>query len=171
MIKGKAIKFGDNIDTDQIIGAHRLTLPAIRDMAPFTFEHHAHFISHFTRGDILVGEENFGCGSSREQAPAVLKDRGVAAIIACSFARIFFRNAINLGLPLIIFAEAAEITELDELAIDHDHLRNLTTGKDSAIEPLPPFIQEILDSGGVLPSLRKKTGTETVSPARGQDIR
>jgi 3-isopropylmalate/(R)-2-methylmalate dehydratase small subunit len=171
MITGKAIKFGDNIDTDQIIGAHHLTLPAIRDMAPFTFEHHAHFISHFTRGDILVGEENFGCGSSREQAPAVLKARGVAAIVARSFARIFFRNAINLGLRLIVCAEAAEIRELDELAIDHDHLRNLTTGKESAIEPLPPFIREILDGGGVLPYLRKKTGVETPLPEEGQDIR
>jgi len=127
-------------------------------MAPFTFEHHAHFITHFTRGDILVGEENFGCGSSREQAPAVLKERGVAAIVAIGFARIFFRNAINLGLQLILCKEAAEIKELDMLEIDNDRLRNLTTGRDSTIEPLPTFIREILDCGGIIPYLQGKTG-------------
>jgi len=156
MIKGKAIKFGNNIDTDQIIGAHHLTLPAIRAMAPFTFEHHPQFITHFTRGDVLVGEENFGCGSSREQAPAVLKERGVAAIVACSFARIFYRNAINLGLRLMVCAEAAEIMELEMLELDNDRLRNLTTGRDYGIEPLPPFVREILDCGGIIPYLRGK---------------
>ena len=156
MIQGKAIKFGNNIDTDQIIGAHHLSLPTIQAMAQFTFEHHAHFIAHFTSGDILVGEENFGCGSSREQAPAVLKERGVAAIVACGFARIFFRNAINLGLRLIVCAEAAEIMELEMLELDNDRLRNLTTGRDYGIEPLPPFVREILDCGGIIPYLRGK---------------
>lgn len=158
MIQGKAIKFGNNIDTDQIIGAHHLTLSTIRDMARYAFEHHAHFINDFERGDILVGEDNFGCGSSREQAPAVLKERGVAAIVARGFARIFFRNAINLGLKLIVCPEAADIVELDMLEIEADRLRNVTTGKEYAIEPLPSFICEILKSGGVISYLQKKTG-------------
>ena len=156
MIQGKAIKFGNNIDTDQIIGAHHLTLPTIRDMARYTFEHHAHFIANFERGDILVGEDNFGCGSSREQAPAVLKERGVAAIVARGFARIFFRNAINLGLSLIICPEAVDIDERDMLAIDTDRLCNLTTGREYVIEPLPPFIREIMDTGGIIPYLQRK---------------
>ena len=168
MIRRKAIKFGNNIDTDQIIGAQHLTLPAIHDMAPYAFEHHAHFIAHFERGDILVGEENFGCGSSREQAPAVLKERGVAAIIARSFARIFYRNAINLGLRLMVCAEAAEIMELDVLEIGHDHLRSLTTGKDYALEPLPSFVHEILDCGGVIPYLQSRTRQGTSLEGAGE---
>jgi 3-isopropylmalate/(R)-2-methylmalate dehydratase small subunit len=156
MIQGKAIKFGNNIDTDQIIGAHHLTLPTIRDMARYTFEYHAHFITNFKRGDILVGEDNFGCGSSREQAPAVLKERGVAAVVARGFARIFYRNAINLGLRLIVCSEAADIVELDMLVIDSDRLRNVTTGREYVIEPLPSFVCEILRSGGIIPYLRKK---------------
>jgi 3-isopropylmalate/(R)-2-methylmalate dehydratase small subunit len=156
MIQGKAIKFGNNIDTDQIIGAHHLTLSTISDMVRYTFEHHAHFITHFERGDILVGEDNFGCGSSREQAPAVLKERGVAAIVARGFARIFFRNAINLGLRLIICPETADIVDLDILAIDTDRLRNVTTGREYVIEPLPSFVCEILKGGGIIPYLQKK---------------
>jgi 3-isopropylmalate/(R)-2-methylmalate dehydratase small subunit len=156
MIQGKAIKFGNNIDTDQIIGAHHLTLPTIRDMAQHAFEHYANFITHFERGDILVGEDNFGCGSSREQAPAVLKERGVAVIVARGFARIFFRNAINLGLRLVVCSEAASIAELDVLEITTDRLRNVTKGREYAIEPLPPFVREILKGGGIVPYLRKK---------------
>jgi 3-isopropylmalate/(R)-2-methylmalate dehydratase small subunit len=158
MIQGKAIKFGNNIDTDQIIGAHHLTLPTIRDMVRYTFEHHPNFTTHFEKGDILVGEDNFGCGSSREQAPAVLKERGVAAIVARGFARIFFRNAINLGLRLIVCPEAADIVELNVLAIESDRLLNVTTGKKYAIEPVPSFIGDILSSGGIIPYLQKKTG-------------
>jgi 3-isopropylmalate dehydratase small subunit len=158
MIQGKAIKFGNNIDTDQIIGAHHLTLPTIHDMARHTFEHHANFMTHFEKGDILVGEDNFGCGSSREQAPAVLKERGVAAIVARGYARIFFRNAINLGLRLIVCPEAADIVELDVLSIESDRLCNVTTGKVYGIEPLPLSIVAILKSGGIISSLQNKTG-------------
>jgi 3-isopropylmalate/(R)-2-methylmalate dehydratase small subunit len=156
MIQGKTLKFGNNIDTDQIIGAHHLCLPAIGDMAPFTFEHHSNFVSNFAPGDIIVAGENFGCGSSREQAPAVLKARGVAAVVACSFSRIFFRNAVNLGLRLIVCADAGEIEELDRLKIDNDRLRNLTTGKDSTLEPLPPFVRDIMKCGGIIPYLNGK---------------
>jgi len=150
MIQGKVIKFGKNIDTDQIIGAHHLTLPTIQAMSQHTFEHHDNFINNFTSGDIIVAEDNFGCGSSREQAPAVLKNRGVAAIIAPGFARIFYRNAINLGLPLIVCADADEIMEQDVLRLEKDQLTNLTTGKGYRIDPMPPFIGKILDCGGII---------------------
>ncbi|MDP3480750.1 MAG: 3-isopropylmalate dehydratase small subunit [Desulfoprunum sp.] len=155
MITGKAIAFGNNIDTDQIIGAQYLTLPTITQMSEHLFEHHTQFTEHFTKGDIVVGGENFGCGSSREQAPAVLKECGVAAIVAASFARIFFRNAINLGIRLIECPAAAEISAGDRLAIDHDHLCNLTTGQEYPIEPLPDFLQAIVDRGGVIGRLQK----------------
>lgn len=155
-IKGKAITFGDNIDTDQIIGAHHLTRPDIVAMAPYAFEHHSHFTRDFARGDIIVAATNFGCGSSREQAPAVLKERGVAAIVARSFARIFFRNAINLGLPLVECPKAGEIKPLEHLEIEGDQLQSLTTGRTFRIVPLPPFIRAFIDSGGVVAHLRAR---------------
>ena len=161
MIRGKAIKFGNNIDTDQIIGAHHLSRPSIRDMAPFTFENTPRFVEHFKKGDIIVAEDNFGCGSSREQAPAVLKHRGVGAIVARSFARIFFRNAINLGIPLIECPEADKIDHLEMLEIDDDRIRCLKTGKGYDIIPLPLFIRSILADGGIIAHLqRKETDTQ-----------
>ena len=156
MIQGKAIKFGKNIDTDQIIGAHHLSLPTIRDMAPFAFENAPHFVQHFKRGDIIVGEDNFGCGSSREQAPALLKQRGVGAIVARSFARIFFRNAINLGIVLIECPEADKISHLEMLEIDNDRLRSPKNGRKFGITALPPFICGILADGGIIAYIRRK---------------
>jgi 3-isopropylmalate/(R)-2-methylmalate dehydratase small subunit len=156
MIQGKAIVFGDNIDTDQIIGAHHLSLPSIADMAPFTFEHYSHFGTGFTHGDILVGGENFGCGSSREQAPAVLKERGVAAIVGKSFARIFFRNAINLGLPVIVCPLIQEIGNFTPLEIKDKSLRDLGTGREFLIEEYPPFIQSLVEDGGIIAHIRNK---------------
>lgn len=156
MTRGKAITFGDNIDTDQIIGAHHLTRPDIAAMAPYAFEHHLHFSRDFAQGDIIVAAANFGCGSSREQAPAVLQERGAAAIVAVSFARIFFRNAINLGLPLIECPEAGEIKPLEQLEIDDDQLRSLTTGRQFRIVPLPPFIRSFIASGGVVAHLKAR---------------
>ena len=156
LIRGKAIKFGNNIDTDQIIGAHHLSLPTIGDMAPFTFEHYPHFVNCFARGDIIVGEDNFGCGSSREQAPAVLKHRGVGAVVARSFARIFFRNAVNLGIPLFECPEANDIRDGDFLEIDDDRLCSPGAGREYRIEPLPVFIRAIVESGGIIAHLRRK---------------
>lgn len=158
MITGKAIVFGNNIDTDQIIGAQYLTLPTIALMADHLFEHHAQFTDHFRRGDIVVGGENFGCGSSREQAPAVLLERGVGAIVAVSFARIFFRNALNLGLRLIECPAASEIFDGDRLTIDYDCLCNLTTGKKFPIPPLPPFLQTLVDNGGAIRQFMNRDG-------------
>jgi 3-isopropylmalate/(R)-2-methylmalate dehydratase small subunit len=167
MIRGKAIIFGDNIDTDQIIGAQHLTRPDIAAMAPFAFEHYAHFNRDFTQGDIIVAQNNFGCGSSREQAPAVLRERGVAAVVAVGFARIFFRNAINLGIPLFECPEAGAIEPLEHLEIDHDTLRSLTTGRTFRIVPLPPFIRAIIAGGGVVAHLRARNeAAETAARGR-----
>ncbi len=150
MITGKVIKFGRNIDTDQIIGAHHLNIATIGEMARYTFEHHENFRRLFSCGDIIVAAENFGCGSSREQAPAVLQERKVGAIIANSFARIFFRNAINLGIRLIECQETADINELDHLRVERENIVNLTTGKVYPIRPFPPVIEKLIDNRGVV---------------------
>lgn len=155
MIRGKAIKFGDNIDTDQIIGAHYLSLPTIAEMAGHAFEHAPQFVAHFSMGDIIVGGRNFGCGSSREQAPAVLKERGVGAVVACGFARIFFRNAINQGLLLIECPEAGQIRELEELSIEAGRLRSLATDRGFKVRPMPDFIRALIDEGGIIAHLRQ----------------
>jgi 3-isopropylmalate/(R)-2-methylmalate dehydratase small subunit len=158
MNRSKVFKFGDNVDTDQIIPAQYLCLATIQAMAPHTFEFYADFINNFRRGDIIAGNANFGCGSSREQAPAVLKERGVSAIIARSFARIFYRNAINLGILLVECEKASEIGNGDELEIDTERglIKNVTTHNCYEITPLPPFMQAILDNGGIVNYILKK---------------
>lgn len=154
-MEGKAIVFGSDIDTDQIIGAHHLTLPTIGDMAKYAFENYPHFTRHFVCGDIIVGANNFGCGSSREQAPAVLKKRGVEAVVAKSFARIFYRNAINIGIPLIECEEAEMIDMEDELEVRADVLLNHTKGQQYSIQPYPAYIQNIFNCGGIVPFIQK----------------
>ncbi len=160
MLTGKAIVFGSNIDTDQIIGAHHLVRPTIADMAQFTFEHHPQFVRDFRAGDIIVGRENFGCGSSREQAVAVLQERRVGAVVAISFARIFFRNALNMGLPVITCREAGSIGAGEQLEIDRDRLKVVTTGHHYPLIPLPPFARELFDHGGIIALLRKRDMSE-----------
>jgi 3-isopropylmalate/(R)-2-methylmalate dehydratase small subunit len=158
MIKGQTIKFGDNVDTDQIISAQYLSQPTIRQMASHTFEFYSNFTQDFQPGDIIAGNDNFGCGSSREQAPAVLKERGVSAVVARSFARIFYRNAINLGLLLVECEKADEIRHGEVLEIDTQKgvIRNITSGSYLEITPLPPFMQEILNCGGIVKYLEKR---------------
>jgi 3-isopropylmalate/(R)-2-methylmalate dehydratase small subunit len=156
MVRGKAIKLGSNVDTDQIIGAHHLNLPGVGAMVPFTFENEPLFTDYFKRGDIIVGEENFGCGSSREQAPAVLKANGVGAIVACSFARIFFRNAINLGILLVECPEAGSIRHLEPLEIEDGRVRNLASGIHYPVQPLSSVVRDILSDGGIVAHLRRK---------------
>jgi len=152
MIKSKTIKFGDNVDTDQIIPAQYLSQATILQMAPHTFEFYGNFTKDFKPGDIIAANDNFGCGSSREQAPAVLKERGVSAVIARSFARIFYRNAINIGLLLVECEKADEIRQGDVLEIDTQKgvIRNITSNSNLEITPLPPFMQEILNCGGIV---------------------
>jgi len=149
----KVIKFGDNIDTDQIVASQHLSLPNIEAMKQYTFEHHANFTENFKNGDFVVAEENFGCGSSREQAPAVMKALGVEAVIAKSFARIFFRNAINLGILVIECPDTDKIGNLDEISLDLDNgkIINKTKNEQYSIVPLTGFLKDVLDAGGIVP--------------------
>lgn len=159
MIKGKAIKFEDNVDTDQIIGAEYLTLATVDDMVKHTFENYKHFRDDYQVGDVIVGGHNFGCGSSREQAPAVLKQGGAGAVVAKDFARIFYRSAINLGLLVLECDETDKISHLDQLEIDFStgRIRNVTRQEEYQTKPLPPFIRGILDAGGIINYMAQKT--------------
>lgn len=159
-IKGKAIKFGNNIDTDVILPGQYMTL-----VDPYELAKHAlagldpAFPEKAKNGVILVGGKNFGCGSSREQAPLALKYAGVKCVLAESFARIFFRNAINIGLPVIECKGISAAVETgDELAVDFEagKIENLSNGKKFQVEKLPPFIIEILSDGGLIENLRKR---------------
>lgn len=153
MTTPKAIIFGDNIDTDQIIAASRLVLPTIKSMSIYCFEHYPQFTNSYSAGDFIVGGQNFGCGSSREQAPAVLKERGVRAIIAKSFARIFYRNAVNLGIRLILCDAADSIGLFDKLKIEDNRLINITGNCEYPVQPFPDFIEEIINHGGIIAHL------------------
>ena len=160
IIRGRAIKYGDDINTDVIIPGRYLLLTNPEELAAHAMEDlDPDFIKKFKKGDIIVGGKNFGCGSSREQAAMCLKYAGVGAIIAKSFARIFYRNAINQGLPIIESSEAAgAIKNMDELEIDlyATTIRDKTKNLQFKIQPLPLFIQEILDDGGLVHTLKKK---------------
>ncbi len=160
IIKGRAIKYGDDINTDVIIPGRYLDLINSEELASHALEDlDPNFFTKFTKGDILVVGKNFGCGSSREQAAMCLKYAGVGALIAKSFARIFYRNAINQGLPIIESSEAVDaIISMDELEIDlyAATIRDKTKNLQFEIQPLPIFIQEILNDGGLICSLKKK---------------
>ena len=155
--KGKAHKYGDNIDTDVIIPARYLNTPNAEELAKHTLEDlDPHFLEKMQKGDIVVGGQNFGCGSSREHAPLALKTSGVSCVIAKSFARIFYRNSINIGFAILECPEAAEaINDGDELEVDFDTglIKDKTTGKEYQAEPFPPFIQNIIQKGGLLNAL------------------
>ncbi|MHA1300009.1 MAG: 3-isopropylmalate dehydratase small subunit [Candidatus Helarchaeota archaeon] len=160
VIKGKVWKFGDNIDTDIIIPGRYLTIRDPDAMASHAFEPiDPDFSKNVKKGDIIVGGRNFGSGSSREEAPFVLKQLGISAIVAESFARIFFRNAINLGLPLIEIKDISEkIQEGQEIEIDllNGILKNLKTNEVFKSMPLPDFLMDILKAGGAIESIKKK---------------
>lgn len=153
MLRGGAYTFGDSIDTDVIIPGRYLHLRDPVEMAGHTFEGlDPEFSQRFKKGDILVAGKNFGCGSSREQAVICLKQVGVCAIIAVSFARIFFRNAINQGLPLVESPSlVAATTTGDELIIDlsKGSIQNRSKDLDFSFSPLPRFLQNIIDAGGL----------------------
>ncbi len=159
-IKATAIVFGKNIDTDVILPGKYLILVDPHELAKHALEGlDAEFPAKAKKGVILVGGKNFGCGSSREQAPLALKYSGVKCVIAESFARIFFRNAINIGLPVIECKGISTAVQTgDELAVDFKagKIENLTNGKKFQVEKLPPFILEILSDGGLIENLRRK---------------
>lgn len=157
---GSVHKYGDNVDTDVIIPARYLNTADSKELAAHCMEDiDGGFVNNVRQGDIMVGEANFGCGSSREHAPIAIKESGIACVIACTFARIFYRNAINIGLPILECPEAArEIKAGDEVDIDFDSgiITDVTSGKTYTAEPFPEFIKEIIDKGGLLNSLKKQ---------------
>lgn len=156
---GTVFKFGDNIDTDVIIPARCLNITDRRELASHCMEDiDRTFVKRVHPGDLIVGGFNFGCGSSREHAPMVIKENGVSCVIAKTFARIFYRNAINIGLPILECEEAAdEINANDEVSVDFDTgiITDITTGKTYEAQPFPPFIQNIIKAGGLLKSLKE----------------
>ena len=152
----RAWKFGDDIDTDAIIPGRFLTINDPKELAKHAFEGVRPDFKPAT-GDVIVAGENFGCGSSREHAPLAIKGAGIKCVIAKSFARIFFRNSINIGLPMLECADAEKISEGDVLEIDaiKGTIRNMTKGETYRTVPLPPFLTEIVDSGGLVEYARK----------------
>jgi len=152
-IEGKVWNFGKDIDTDLIIAARYLNTSNPAELAKHVMEDaDPAFVTKMTPGDIIVADENFGCGSSREHAPIALKAAGVAAVIAPTFARIFYRNAFNMGLPIFELPESLEIKEGQSVSIDMDSgtITNTTTGKVYNFTPIPPFMQELLSAGGLM---------------------
>ena len=157
--KGHVFKYPDNVDTDVIIPARYLNTPDARELAKHCMEDiDADFVDKVRTGDVIVAGWNFGCGSSREHAPLVIKTCGTGCVIAKSFARIFYRNAINIGMPILECEAAAdEISAGDEVSIDFDtgKISDLTTGKTYQAQPFPEFIQNIIAKGGLLASLKE----------------
>lgn len=160
--QGNVFKYPDHVDTDVIIPARYLNTSDAGELARHCMEDiDPSFVSRMRRGDMIAAGWNFGCGSSREHAPLVLKACGVGCIIAKSFARIFYRNAINIGLLILECEEAADgIRAGDEVEVDFDTgvITDLTTGRTYRSEPFPAFIQQIIRSGGLLPSLKEQAG-------------
>lgn len=156
--KGKVFKYGDNVDTDVIIPARYLNTSVASELALHCMEDiDTEFVKNVETGDIMVAGLNFGCGSSREHAPLVIKTCGTGCVIAKSFARIFYRNAINIGLPILECPDACdEISQNDQVEVNFDNgeIRNITTGKTYHAQPFPPFIQKIISAGGLLRSLK-----------------
>ena len=156
--RGTVFKYGDNIDTDVIIPARYLNTQNARELADHCMEDiDKTFITRVQNGDIMVGGENFGCGSSREHAPLAIKTAGIACVIAASFARIFYRNAINIGLPILECPAASRaIREGDTVSVNFDTgvITDETTGETFQAEPFPPFIQKIIRSGGLMASIQ-----------------
>ena len=152
-ITGKVWNFGANIDTDVIIAARYLNSSDPEHLAKYVMEDaDPEFPKKLQKGDIIVAGENFGCGSSREHAPIALKAAGVAAVVAPSFARIFYRNAFNMGLPIFELPESLEIKEGEEISIDLDNgkITNNTTNKTYDFIAIPPFMQELIAAGGLI---------------------
>ena len=158
--KGRAWKFGSNVDTDAIIPARYLNVTDREYLAGHCMEDESpRFVTEAREGDIIVAGSNFGCGSSREHAPLALKARGISCVIAKTFARIFYRNAFNIGLPVVESAEAVDGTEDGHiLTVDlvKGEIGNETTGRVFKASQIPPFMQEIIDDGGLMAHIAKR---------------
>lgn len=155
--EGNVIKYGDNVDTDVIIPARYLNTSDHAELASHCMEDlDKTFVTRVQQGDIITAGFNFGCGSSREHAPIAIKASGISLVIAKSFARIFYRNSINIGLAIVECPEAVDsISEGDKVEADMDNgiIRNLTTGKEYKAEPFPEFVQKIIENGGLINSI------------------
>jgi 3-isopropylmalate/(R)-2-methylmalate dehydratase small subunit len=160
MINGKAHKYGDNVNTDEIIPARYLNTTDEDELASHCMEDiDTQFVKKVRPGDIIVAELNFGCGSSREHAPIAIKAANVSCVIAKTFARIFYRNSINIGLPILECPEAVDgISDGDKIEVDLDtgRIKNVTTGGEFQANPFPPFMQELINAGGLINYARRK---------------
>jgi len=158
-LKGNVFKYGDHVDTDVIIPAKYLNTADPKELAKHCMEDiDTSYAGKVQDGDIIVAGVNFGCGSSREHAPLAIKGSGISCIIAKTFARIFFRNAINIGLPILECSEAVDgISNGDVVEVDTDTgvIKNVTTGAQFMAAPFPPFLQNIIESGGLVKSIAK----------------
>lgn len=160
LANGKVFKYGDNIDTDVIIPARYLNIPDMKELASHCMEDiDKNFTKKVSEGDIIVANKNFGCGSSREHAPIAIKESGISCVIASTFARIFYRNAINIGLPILECEEATRrIEEEDKLEIDFNSgiIKNISKNEEYKAEPFPEFMQNIISNGGLIKSIEKR---------------
>lgn len=163
MLRGKVHKYGSNVDTDVIIPARYLNTTDPNELASHCMEDiDPEFVSKVQPGDIIVAEDNFGCGSSREHAPIAIKASGIACVIANTFARIFYRNALNTGLPILECPEAVGgISNGDTVEVDLESgkITNLTTGQTYSAKPFPPFMRELIEVGGLVQYARAKLAT------------
>lgn len=162
MIRGSVFKYGSNVDTDVIIPARYLNTTDPKELASHCMEDiDSEFVKRVRPGDIIVAEDNFGCGSSREHAPIAIKASGVACVIANTFARIFYRNSLNIGLPILECPEAvAGISAGDTVEVDLESgkITNVTTGKSYEAKPFPPFMRELINVGGLVNYAKAKVG-------------
>lgn len=158
--RGKVFRYKDNVDTDVIIPARYLNTSVPEELAKHCMEDiDKDFVNNVKQGDIIVADKNFGCGSSREHAPIAIKASGISCVIASTFARIFYRNSINIGLPIIECEEAVKgISAGDKVSVDFDTgvITNETTGKSFKGEPYPEFMQNIIQAGGLIPYINAK---------------
>lgn len=164
-LKGKVHKYGANVDTDAIIPARYLNVSEPGGLAQHCMEDiDSEFLAKVEPGDIIMADTNFGCGSSREHAPVAIKAAGISCVVAKSFARIFFRNAINIGLPLLECAEAVDNTEAGdilEVNLTTGEIKNVTRGKSFTAEPYPDFMMGIINVGGLVEYTKRKLTGET----------
>ena len=158
--QGSVFKYGDNVDTDVIIPARYLNSSDPKELAQHCMEDiDKDFVNNVKQGDIIVADKNFGCGSSREHAPIAIKAAGVSCVIAETFARIFYRNSINIGLPILECPEAAAAIKAgDEVEVDFDNgvITDKTTGATFQAQPFPPFMQEIIKAEGLINYINQK---------------
>jgi 3-isopropylmalate/(R)-2-methylmalate dehydratase small subunit len=168
IIRGKVFRYGRDINTDYMLPGRYLMLSTAEELAPHCFEDYdPDFLKTVQQGDVIVGEENFGGGSSREHAPVAVKANGIACVIAKSFARIFYRNAINIGLPVLEVPDAVEDFQAGdgiEVSLQHGAIKNLRSGRTFQIKPYPPEILEIISAGGLMNLIKRKQAASAGTP-------